>query len=92
MLKCDKRAAQLSPFDRELALHVGLMQADEGKIALARHTLMPVATNPHGGGLAVTAQSHLDALADVDEGTRWHPRPALRTKAISRETSEETES
>lgn len=87
-----ERAAQLSPFDRELALHVGLMQADEGKIALARHTLMPVATNPHGGGLAVTAQSHLDALADVDEGTRWHPRPALRTKAISRENSEETES
>ncbi|MBX7483713.1 DUF1570 domain-containing protein [Qipengyuania qiaonensis] len=70
-----ERAAQLSPFDRGLAMQAGLMQAREGKIALARHTLGPVAANPHGGGMATAAQSYIEAMAQVEEGTEWKPQP-----------------
>ncbi|MEX0342445.1 MAG: DUF1570 domain-containing protein [Erythrobacter sp.] len=72
-----ERAAQLSPFDRGLAMNAGLMQAQEGKIELARHTLRPVATNPHGGRMARSAQRYIDELADVAEGTEWRPGPTV---------------
>lgn len=68
-----ERAAQLSPFDRSLAMNAGLMQASEGKIAIARQTLGPVAANPHGGRMAQRAQNYLDELADQPEGTAWQP-------------------
>lgn len=70
-----ERAAQLSPFDRSLAMNAGLMQAREGKIALARHTLRPVASNPHGGRMAEDAERYLGELATVEEGTQWRPGP-----------------
>lgn len=69
-----ERAAQLSPFDRSLAMNAGLMQAREGKIALARNTLGPVAANPHGGRMAREAQHYLEELDEVAEGTEWSPR------------------
>lgn len=72
-----ERAAQLSPFDRGLAMNAGLMQAREGKIAIARNTLGPVAADPHGGRMAREAQAYLDELADVAEGSEWKPRPRL---------------
>ena len=72
-----ERAARLSPFDRSLAMNAGLMQAREGKIALAMHTLGPVASNPHGGRMARHAQRYLDELADVAEGTEWQPKRVI---------------
>ncbi|MFW2349387.1 hypothetical protein [Qipengyuania sp.] len=68
-----ERAAQLSPFDRSLAMNAGLMQAGEGKIAIARNTLGPVAADPHGGSMARAAQRYLEELAEVAEGTEWSP-------------------
>ncbi|MBX7501955.1 DUF1570 domain-containing protein [Qipengyuania sp. YG27] len=68
-----ERAAQLSPFDRRLAMNAGLMQAREGKVAIARSTLGPVAANPHGGRMAREAQRYIDELAEVAEGTEWRP-------------------
>jgi len=53
------------------------MQAREGKIELARHTLGPVATNPHGGNMASEAQRFIDQMEGVPEGTEWSPRPVL---------------
>lgn len=67
------RALQLAPFDRDLAMQVALMDADEGKIALARYHLEPVAANPHGGKLADLAKAYRSQLAAIKEGTRWHP-------------------
>lgn len=75
-----ERAAQLSPFDRSLAMNAGLMQAREGKIALARRTLQPAAANPHGGRMARDAQRYLDELEGVAEGTEW--KPARRTVTL----------
>lgn len=68
-----ERALQLAPFDRGLAMNVGQMQAREGKIALARHTLAPAAASPHGDSLSNFAKLLLDRLADVPEGTEWSP-------------------
>ena len=72
-----ERAANLSPFDRSLSMNAGLMQAREGKIALAMHTLGPVASNPHGGRMARAAQRYLDDLANVSEGTEWQPKRTI---------------
>lgn len=68
-----ERASQLAPFDHGLAMNVGMMLAREGKISLARATLGPVATNPHGGRMAQTAASFRDAMADAEEGVPWYP-------------------
>ena len=85
-----ERAAQLSPFDRSLAMRAGLMQAREGKIELARHTLGPVATNPHGGNMAREAQRFIDQMEGVPEGTEWSPRPVLDlAEAIVASTSDD---
>ena len=72
-----ERAAELSPFDHSLAMNAGVMQAREGKIAIARRTLGPIAADPHGGGMARAAQAFLDDLSDVPEGTEWQPRRAV---------------
>ena len=85
-----ERAAQLSPFDRSLAMRAGLLQAREGKIELARHTLGPVATNPHGGNMASEAQRFIDQMEGVPEGTEWSPRPVLDlAEAIVSSTSDD---
>lgn len=63
-----ERASQLAPFDQNLALQVALMQAREGKVALARDTLGPLAANPHGGATADRAKMLIAALAAKKEG------------------------
>ncbi|WP_432200889.1 hypothetical protein ACRAQ7_01095 [Erythrobacter sp. W53] len=63
-----ERASQLAPFDHNLAMQAAFMQAMEGKIALATHTLKPVAANPHGGKRAEHAQNLITAMADATEG------------------------
>ena len=59
------------------------MLADEGKIALARQFLAPVASNPHGGKLAETASDYRDQLESVAEGTRWRPSVAIDIDALA---------
>ncbi len=72
-------ASQLAPFDLGLAYQTALMQASEGKIALARSTLLPVAFDPHAGRMASRAKSLRAFLADAEEGTPVRPEdlPAL---------------
>ncbi len=72
-----ERASELSPFDQPLAMTVALLQAREGKVGLARLSLKPLAANPHGGGLADTAQRYLAQLEDAEEGKPWRPRVTL---------------
>lgn len=64
-----ERAAELAPFDRDLALNAAIMQMGEGKIELARYNLKPVAADPHGGGMADQARALLGKLDGVEEGT-----------------------
>ncbi|WP_435418240.1 hypothetical protein WAB17_01285 [Parerythrobacter aurantius] len=63
-----ERAAELAPFDKALWLSVGIMQAREGMIELARQSLRPVALDPHGGEHAVTAKALLTMLETAEEG------------------------
>lgn len=72
-----ERASQLAPFDLSLAFNVGTMLADEGKVALAINRLRPVASDPHGGGIASQAQRVIDYLAKLREGTKadWSQVP-----------------
>ena len=86
-----ERAAQLSPFDRGLAMNAGLMQAREGKIALARHTLGPVAANPHGGAMAQSAKRFIEEMAQAEEGTAWRPDTENALVAIAGEATDEDE-
>lgn len=66
-----ERASTLAPFDRGLAFQAAVMQAREGKIALAKSNLATLAADPHGGSLASAAQKLALALADVEEGGKW---------------------
>lgn len=63
-----ERAAQLAPFDQNLWLQVAIMQASEGKIELARQSLEPLASSPHGGTRASLALTLMDVLAAAPEG------------------------
>ena len=64
-----ERAATLAPFDHGLQINAGVMLADEGKIAIARQFLAPVASNPHGGTVAIRARQMLAVLANAPEGS-----------------------
>lgn len=72
-----ERASQLAPFDQNLALQVAIMQAREGKLALATETLNPLAANPHGGTLADRAKMLITALAARNEGEPFDGSMAL---------------
>ncbi|MDJ0976946.1 MAG: hypothetical protein QNI87_00250 [Erythrobacter sp.] len=63
-----ERAAQLAPFDQSLWFEVAMLQLREGKIALARNSLQPIAYNPHGGAMKVRAQNLVEQLAELPEG------------------------
>ncbi|KPF61866.1 hypothetical protein [Porphyrobacter sp. AAP60] len=71
-----ERASRLAPFDQGLQLNAGMMLIKEGKFAIARDFLLPVAANPHGGGAAERARQMLDLLdktpleAVIDLGAR----------------------
>ena len=64
-----ERASQLAPFDHGLQLNAAAMLIAEGKHAIARNFLAPVAANPHGGGAALQARQLMAMLADVPDGT-----------------------
>lgn len=63
-----ERAAILAPFDHGLQINAGLMLLGEGKIAVARSILAPVAANPHGGWAAAKARQLIAAMAGAPEG------------------------
>lgn len=63
-----ERASIVAPFDLGLTFEVGTMLAKEGKIALARNFLQPVAASPHGGTVARIARSMIAQLDGKPEG------------------------
>lgn len=63
-----QRAAQLAPFDLGLRMTLAMAQLRRHQVAEARANLTPVAYNPHGGGLAETAQQ---VLARMDADPKW---------------------
>ena len=63
-----EQAAQLSPFDNNLWLTVASLMASEGKIALARDILSPIANNPHEGSAASAASGMIEVLEDKPDG------------------------
>jgi len=63
-----EHASRLAPFDQALQLNAGMMLIKEGKFAIAREFLLPVAANPHGGGAAERAKRMLDLLAKATDG------------------------
>lgn len=72
-----ERAAQLAPFDKGLWLDVAFMQAQEGKIALARASLQPIVNDPHGGRRAKQVALFLKALEGAEEGVPFRTMPIL---------------
>ncbi|MEP0191526.1 MAG: hypothetical protein ABJP70_12980 [Erythrobacter sp.] len=65
-----ERAAQIAPFDKGLWFNVAIMQMQEGKIAIAKSSLLPVAYDPHGGQSASRAQTLIALLDRQKEGTK----------------------
>lgn len=63
-----ERASRLAPFDQGLQLNAGMMLISEGKHAIARDFLEPVAANPHGGGAAARAKLLLTLIATKADG------------------------
>ncbi|MET4131424.1 tetratricopeptide (TPR) repeat protein [Porphyrobacter sp. MBR-155] len=62
-------ASQLAPFDQDLQVNAAIMLMGEGKNAIARDFLAPLATNPHGGGFAKRAKLLMTMLAEAPDGT-----------------------
>ena len=86
-----ERASQLAPFDKGLRMNAALMQAREGKIALARYNMAPIASDPHGGRFAERARRYREAMGKVEEGTPWHPGVAEMVDVDIAEVSGEPE-
>jgi len=63
-----ERASVLAPFDQGLQVNAGIMLIGEGKHAIAREFLAPVAASPHGGGAAKRAQLLMTLIAKAEEG------------------------
>lgn len=70
-------ASELAPFDHPLAMNAAVMHARFGEIAKAAETLAPVAANPHGGGMAKSAQKLLTLFETAEEGIPFDPREIL---------------
>ncbi|TRD10645.1 hypothetical protein FGU71_01355 [Erythrobacter insulae] len=84
--KALERAAMLAPFDHRLWLQVAAMQAEEGKVELAKFSLKPLAASPHGGPSADLAARFIAVLDQLPEGTAFD----LRSRAAG-ETSSGTD-
>ena len=72
-----ERASVLAPFDHGLAFQTALMQAGEGKIAIATQTIAPVAANPHGGAGVLAARLLMAGLEKAEEGKPFRYRPPV---------------
>lgn len=87
-----ERAAQLAPFDQNLWFEVGLMQATEGKIPLAIASLGPIATDPHGGGMAERASALIAAMEGASQDQPFDSAPVLTAMAAADATKTDTAS
>lgn len=74
-----ERASMLAPFDQGLQLNAGMMLIGEGKHAIARTFLAPVAANPHGGGAAARAKLLIALLEKAPEGEAIGLEDLLKT-------------
>ena len=92
--KALERAAELAPFDQQLWLRVAVMQAQEGKIELAKFSLQPLAANPHGGRSASLAGDFIDVLDKIPEGTKFNlrSRPVVEIKIDEEQEPSDSES
>ncbi|QUL36477.1 hypothetical protein [Erythrobacter sp. JK5] len=78
-----ERAAQLAPFDKGLWFNVAMMQMGEGKIALAKIALQPIANDPHGGEGSDRAKELIALLGRMEEGTRVSGRDAMLAQGVA---------
>ncbi|WP_126174196.1 hypothetical protein [Altericroceibacterium xinjiangense] len=69
-----ERATQLAPFDLGLRLNLASYQIMDGQLDRARATLMPLAFNPHGGGMAEAARQVIER---IDAGGMSEPPELL---------------
>lgn len=67
------RAFELAPYDNGLRMNVASMLMYDDKLAEARMILLPLAYNPHGGGLAAAAKR---MIGQIDERAAKAPRAA----------------
>jgi len=63
-----ERAAELAPFDLNLRMNVAMSQLMSGDTAAARYSLLPIAFNPHGGGMAESARQVIERIDAGAEG------------------------
>ena len=80
-----ERAAQLAPFDQALWFQVAMMQAQEGKIELAKVSLQPLAANPHGGSGPEAAKKLIELLDKSPEGVAL----AIQMKGLGDDDADE---
>lgn len=75
-----ERAAVLSPFDKSLWFDVAVLQMQEGKIALAKQSLQPLANDPHGGRNADRMRGLVAMLDKMPEGKPVDMRRAMSNR------------
>lgn len=80
-----ERASVLAPFDQSITFETALMQAREGKIALASSYLGALAANPHGGKLSEAARKLIDEISKLAEGTAWRGSPEVELAVVDGE-------
>ncbi|WP_206073180.1 hypothetical protein [Erythrobacter colymbi] len=73
-----EKAATLAPFDQGLQINAGMMLIGEGKHAIARDFLAPLAASPHGGGAAERAKLLMKLIAAAKEGESLDLAEAVR--------------
>lgn len=72
------RAFELAPYDDELRINTAQMLLRDGDPVAARILLMPLAYDPHGGGLAQYATK---LIAEIDAKAKPAAAPATEAKA-----------
>ena len=83
-----ERAAQLAPFDKGLWFNVATMWMQEGKVALAKSALQPIANDPHGGSRATGGKKLIAILDKLPEGEPIDIRKAMRMSVSEKDTAE----
>lgn len=64
-----ERASMLAPFDQGLRMTAAMQELRDGKSTLARAYLVPIAYNPHGGGMAEFARKMIE---HIDKDPKWN--------------------
>jgi len=67
------RAAELAPFDLGLRMNLAMQQLFDGQREEAKSNLIPIAYNPHGGGMAEVARSIMER---IDKEPEWRGQGA----------------